>query len=67
MSEANRVAELEALWRELREECIKLREEAQRSEAGRKVVLRAMQEAHDALAVGRAKEALLILREALRD
>ena len=60
-----KIAELEALWRELSLECIELRKNVQRVEAGRQVVLRAVREARDALRVGDTKAALRIVEEAL--
>ena len=48
-ADAARIAELEKLWREFSEECIGLQKDVQRVEAGRKVVLRALVEARDAL------------------
>ena len=60
-----KIAELEALWRRLSEECMGLKQDVQRVEAGRKVVLRALVEARDALRVGDARAALRIIEDAL--
>ena len=60
-----KIAELEALWRRLSEECMGLQHDVQRVEAGRKVVLRALAEARDALKAGDAKAALRIIEDAL--
>ena len=65
MTNSNRIAELEALWRKLAEEVLALQKQNARAEAGRQVLLRALTEARDALEVGRVREALLILREVL--
>ncbi len=65
MTNSNRIAELEALWRKLSEECFVLQKDAQRADAGRKVLMRALVEARDALRVGDARAALRIIEEAL--
>lgn len=62
-----KVAELEALWQQLSEECLELQREVERAEIGRQMVLRALVEARDALRVGDAKGALRIIEEASSD
>ena len=66
-TQAERIAELEALWRELSEECFGLQREVERARAGQRVVMRALVEARDALRIGDAKAALRIIEDALRD
>jgi hypothetical protein len=60
-----KIAELETLCRQLTVECIDLGKDVERSEAGRRVLLRTLKEGRDALRVGYAKAALRIVEAAL--
>ena len=62
-----KLAELEALWRRLSEECLLLQGKVERADAGRAVLLRALQQAEKALEIEEVDLALRTIRSALYD
>ncbi len=68
MTEAEvKIAELEALWRRLSEERLLLQGKVERADAGRAVLLRALQQAEKALEIEEVDLALRTIRSALYD